>query len=150
MQIKLSPYFIGAFAAFAMVAAWSFSRPAVETAVDKKTHRIVFHVTTPDTAAYRALGRQLNNVLVHWPAAQLEVVAHNKGINLLVKDKTNIHAEIGVLKTRGVQFFACENTLKQQKIDKSQIVSESGFVPVGIAEVVEKQEQGWAYIKAGF
>jgi uncharacterized protein len=150
MQTKVTPYLIGAFAAFAVVAVWSFSKPVVVSEADKKIHRIVFHITTPDTAAYRALGRQLDNVLTHWPAAQLEVVAHNKGINMLVKEKTNVHAEIGALKTRGVQFFACENTLKQQKLDKSQIVSESGFVPVGIAEVVEKQEQGWAYIKAGF
>jgi len=44
----------------------------------------------------------------------------------------------------------CENTLKQRKIDKSEILPEASFVPVGIAELVLKQEEGWAYIKAGF
>ncbi len=69
---------------------------------------------------------------------------------VLLKDKTNVQPEITTLKMKGIQFVACENTLKQQKLEKSQIVTESGFVPVGIAEIVTKQEEGWAYIKAGF
>jgi hypothetical protein len=131
--------------------AFSSKAPADNPApADKKTHRIVFQLTTPDTAAYRSLARQLNNVLTHWPGAQLEVVAHNKGIGMLLKEKTNVQSEMTALKAKGVQFVACENTLKQQKLEKSQIVAESGFVPVGVAEIVEKQEAGWAYIKAGF
>lgn len=146
---NLTKYLIGASAAFVFVLAFSFSKtnPAES---EKKTHRIIFHLTSPDTTAYRALTIQLNNTLAHWPEAQLEVVAHNKGIAMLLKEKTNVQPEIATLKKRGVQFMACENTLKMQKLEKSQIISESGFVPVGIAEVVTKQEEGWAYIKAGF
>lgn len=146
---NLTKYLIGASAAFAFVLAFSFSKTTPAES-EKKPHRIVFQVTTPDTAAYRALARQLNNVLAHWPQAQLEVMAHNKGIGMLLKDKTNVQPEITALKNKGIQFVACENTLKQQKLEKSQIVTESGFVPVGIAEIVTKQEEGWAYIKAGF
>ncbi|MBV6442033.1 MAG: hypothetical protein EPGJADBJ_03731 [Saprospiraceae bacterium] len=145
----LTKYLMGASVAFALVLAFSFSK-TVAGNEDKKPHRIVFQLTTPDTAAYRALTRQLNNVLAHWPDAQLEVVAHNKGIAMLVKDKTNVQPEITALKAKGIRFTACENTLKQQKLEKSQIVAESGFVPVGIAEIVARQEEGWAYIKAGF
>jgi intracellular sulfur oxidation DsrE/DsrF family protein len=47
-------------------------------------------------------------------------------------------------------FVACEQTLNQQKIEKSEILPLSGFVPRGLVEVIQKQEQGWAYIKAGF
>lgn len=115
-----------------------------------KGHRIVFQLSTPDTLAYRALSRQLNNVLNHWPDAQLEVVAHNKGIQFLIADKTNVGPEIAALKARGVNFWACENTLKQQKLDKSVITSHAGFVPVGIAQIAGRQEEGWSYIKAGF
>lgn len=146
---NLAKYLVGASAASAFVLAFSFSKTN-STEPEKKPHRIVFQVTTPDTAAYRALTRQLNNTLDYWPEAQLEVVVHNKGIGMLLKDKTNVQPEIAALKKRGAQFMACENTLKLQKLEKSQIISESGFVPVGIAEIVTKQEEGWAYIKAGF
>jgi intracellular sulfur oxidation DsrE/DsrF family protein len=148
-----SKYTIGAAATLLVVGALAFSQkntPESDLSNDKKPHRIVFQLTSPDTAAHRALTKQLNNVLVHWPTAQLEVVVHNKGIGMLLKDKTNVQPEITALKMKGVQFSACENTLKQQKLEKSQIVTESGFVPVGIAEIVTRQEEGWAYIKAGF
>lgn len=146
-------YAWGAAAAMLIVGVLAFSRTSAtvtNASEEKKPHRIVFQLTTPDTAAYRSLTRQLNNVLVHWPGAQLEVVAHNKGIAMLVKEKTNVQAEISALKSKGVVFNACENTMKQQKLEKSQIVAESGFVPVGVAEIAERQEQGWSYIKAGF
>lgn len=146
-------YTLGASAALLIVSALAFSQKntAADTKItEKKLHRVVFQVTTPDTAAYRSLGRQLNHVLEVWPNAQLEVVVHNKGIGMLLKEKTNIQPEITALKKRGVQFNACENTMKSQKLEKSQIVTESGFVPVGVARIVERQEEGWAYIKAGF
>lgn len=147
---NLAKYLVGASVAVALVLAFSFSKTTSAVVPEKNQHRIVFHLTTSDTAAYHALAKQLNNVLAHWPDAQLEVVAHNKGIGMLVKDKTNVQAQITALKARGVQFNACENTMKSQKLEKSQIVAEAGFVPVGLAEIVQRQEQGWSYIKAGF
>ncbi|MBX2893684.1 MAG: DsrE family protein [Saprospiraceae bacterium] len=146
---NLTKYLLAASAIVALLHFLFFS-PQNTTAPEKRQHRIVFQLTTPDTAAYRALTRQLNNVLAHWPGAQLEVVAHNKGIGMLLKDKTNVQPEITALKNKGIQFIACENTLKQQNLEKSQIVAEAGFVPVGIAAIVERQEDGWSYIKAGF
>jgi intracellular sulfur oxidation DsrE/DsrF family protein len=144
---NFAKYVIGASIAYALLHLFSQTKTEKN---EKRPHRIVFQLTTPDTAAYRALTRQLNNVLAHWPSAELEVVAHNKGIGMLLKDKTNVQPEITALQAKGIHFWACENTLKQQNLDKSQIVSESGFVPVGIAQIVTRQEEGWAYIKAGF
>lgn len=40
--------------------------------------------------------------------------------------------------------------MKSQKVTKDQLIPEVEYVPVGIAEIVEKQEQGWSYIKGGF
>ena len=117
---------------------------------EKKTHRIVFHVTTPDTAAYRAMSRQIVHVLEHWPTAQIEVVAHNKGIGLLEKKKSNVADKISALTTQGVRFVAYEQTMKIQKLEKSDILPEAGFVERGVVHVVERQEEGWVYIKAGF
>lgn len=146
------PYLIGAAITLLFIAAFSFTRSSHQTDNngDKKKHRIVFQITTPDTSAYRALTRQLNNVLSHWPEANIEVVAHNKGIGLLEKKKCNVPNELSALKSSGVRFVACEQTLKQQKLEKSDILPDAGFVERGIVHIVERQEQGWAYIKGGF
>lgn len=115
-----------------------------------KQHRIVFHLATADTLAYRALTKQLSNVLAYWPTASLEVVVHNKGIGFMRRDQSVFEPEIQALKNKGVVFAVCENTMKQQKLTKDQILPQAIYVPVGLAELVIRQEEGWSYIKAGF
>ena len=124
--------------------AWSQSKPKA------KQHRIVFHLASADTLVYRALTRQLNNVLDYWPTATLEVVAHSRGIAFMRKDQSVFEPEIQALKAKGVVFAVCENTMKQQKLIKDQILNQAVFVPVGLAEIITRQEEGWSYIKAGF
>ncbi len=115
-----------------------------------KEHRIVFHLATSDTLAQKALVKQLSNVLEYWNTAKIEVVVHNNGINFMKQDEARFAKEIAALKQRGVVFAVCENTMKQHKIEKPQILPSAVFVPVGLAEIVLRQEEGWSYIKAGF
>ena len=115
-----------------------------------KEHRIVFHLATSDTLAQKALVKQVSNVLDYWNTAKIEVVVHNNGINFMKQDEARFAKEIAALKQRGVVFAVCENTMKQRKIEKTQILPSAVFVPVGLAEIVLRQEEGWSYIKAGF
>jgi hypothetical protein len=123
------------------------STPSV---VNPKKYKIVIQLTNGDTAVHRATVKQIFNALTAAPNSKIEVVCHNNGISFLQTAKTFQSDNIKALKAKGVQFMACENTLRERKIDKSEIVSEAGFVPAGIIEVVDKQTKGWAYIKAGF
>jgi len=115
-----------------------------------KVHNIVFQLTSNDPEVHKGLIRQLNNVLELAPDANLEVVCHGPGIEMLMVDKCTVQPKITELTAKKVIFTACENTLKQKNIEKSAIIKESTFVPGGIIEIVTKQEQGWSYIKAGF
>ena len=145
-------YLIGAALAFTLVGIFSFSTKTVspEISVEKKASRVVFHLSSPDTAAHRALTIQLNNVLEGIPNAQLEVVVHNKGITMLQTQKSTLAPELDALKKRGVQFMACEHTMKRLKLEKADMLPLSGFVPSGLVEIIRKQEEGWSYVKAGF
>jgi uncharacterized protein len=69
---------------------------------------------------------------------------------MLTIAKTKQAKNIAELKAKGVVFTACENTLRERKIDKTEVVFEAIFVPSGIIEIVMKQEKGWSYLKAGF
>lgn len=115
-----------------------------------KIHKIVFQLSSDDTLVHKGLMRQLNNILTAAPNSKLEVVCHGPGINMLLSDKTVILDKIQLLKTKGVAFEACENTLKEKNISRDKIISEAGFVPSALVEIVIRQEQGWSYIKAGF
>jgi intracellular sulfur oxidation DsrE/DsrF family protein len=55
------------------------------------------------------------------------------------------------LKKKGVAFVVCENTLMNRNISKVEFPQNIvEYIPAGIAEIVEKQEKGWKYIKGGF
>jgi uncharacterized protein len=109
--------------------------------------RIVYDMAEGDTARHTGLMRQLNNVKRGWPDAQIEIVVHGKALNLLVTDKTTQADAIKALQDKGVSFVACENTMRVQKVEKSQLLPGVTTVPMGIGEIITKQDEGWGYIK---
>jgi uncharacterized protein len=116
-----------------------------------KKHRVVFQFTNAnDTLQQKAFTNQLNNLATLWPNAELEVVSYNHGLDFMMTAKSKQIDAINKLSEKGIKFMVCENTMKRQKVTKDQLLPIAIVVPSGIAEVVEKQEKGWAYIKGGF
>ncbi|MDI6050193.1 DsrE family protein [Flavobacterium sp. XS2P24] len=130
-----------------------FSMISIGALAQKKpnNHKIVFQFTNAtDTLQQKAIVNQLKNMTTHWPNAKYEVVIHSMGLPLVMSAKSKQIEAIKALRAKGVRFLVCENTMKSQKVTKDQLIPEIEYVPVGIAEIVEKQEQGWSYIKGGF
>lgn len=112
-------------------------------------HKIIWDMSTGDTAQQRGLLKQINNVLVADPTIKIEVVYHGNAVYAMLKD-TGYHKEqILSLQKKGVVFAACNNSLKGRNIDPSRVMKEAIIVPVAILELVKKQELKWIYIKAG-
>lgn len=116
-------------------------------AVTTEKLKVVFQLTSNDTLLQKSLVRQLNNFLTAAPRARLEVVCHNNGISFLQTAVTRQAEKIKELKARGVDFVACENTLRERKIRREELLSECRTVPAGVVEIVLKQKKKWAYIK---
>jgi intracellular sulfur oxidation DsrE/DsrF family protein len=114
---------------------------------DPGEHKIVFQLTSADTNVHKMMIRQLGNVLAGAPNSKIEVVCHGPGINILMTKQTIVHPKIMELNGKGIHFVACENTMKEKKITKEEIILEAGYVKVGILEIVSKQEEGWSYIR---
>lgn len=115
-----------------------------------KQHKVVFEITSADTTEQITVLRQVNNVVKDAPGTKIELVCHGSAIFMLVKEKTVVAAAMQELKNNyGVEFAACANSMKKNKLDKSQLVTEATVVPNGVMEVVAKEEEGWSYIKAG-
>lgn len=117
--------------------------------VDMAEHKIVFQLTSGDTNVHKMLVRQLGNVLTAAPNSKIEVVCHGPGITMLTTRQTIVHPKVSELKGKGIDFVVCENTLKEKKVTKEEIIPEAAFVKAGIIEIVKKQEEGWSYIRAG-
>ena len=114
-------------------------------------HRIVMQLSSNDTLVWKGLMNNLKHLKAGWSdSLVIEVVAHGPGLDFLTKGKTTQQEKISHFKQMGIVFIACENTMMERKIPKESIIAEATFVRMGIGEIVQKQEQGWSYIKAGF
>jgi hypothetical protein len=115
----------------------------------KKQHKIVFDISTADTAAYSLVIRQVNNVLKVAPSTKIEVVFYGKAVYALVKDKTTVKEKIDdLVNNKHVVIAACNNSLIRFNLTKDDLILSAIVVPVAILELTDKQEKGWSYIKA--
>jgi intracellular sulfur oxidation DsrE/DsrF family protein len=126
------------------------SLSATSQVVTDEKLKVVFQLTSNDTLVHKALVKQLNNLLSAAPNARVEVVCHNNGITFLQSAVTKQSAGIRELASKGIDFVACENTLRERKIKKEDLVDDIRTVPAGLVEIILKQKDDWAYIKAGF
>lgn len=149
---RRSAFAIAAVAALTLAAVIGFKGLPVDDRNATGAHsKVVYHISQTDTAS--AALRNLANHLEAAPGVQIVVVAHNNGVNFLLRgarDESGDLYEITVrnFTARGVQFRVCGNTLFRQRIEASRVVPEATLVPSGIAEIGRLQSQeGYAYMK---
>jgi hypothetical protein len=120
-------------------------------AANAAEEKVVYHVN--DSSVARVALNNVNNHLNAAPDAKIVVVTHGKGIDFLLKGAEDANGnpyEIGVqtLKSKGVDFRVCNNTLRSRKLDASAVVEEATVVPSGVAEIGKLQSQeGYVYLK---
>lgn len=115
-----------------------------------ETHRVIFEVTADGNEQWEAVLNNVENVRkALGDATHVEVVAHGKGLGLLIAKGNKLAERMQKLAGDGVVFAACENTMKKKNLTKDQLVPFATTTDSGVAEVVRKQEAGWSYIKSG-
>jgi uncharacterized protein len=136
------------FAVFTTARAQEAPAAAPAASTEKTAnHRIVYDMSVADTAQFSGLMRQLTNVKRGWPEASIAVVVHGKSLDMLVSATSRQAAAIRELQQKGVVFAACENTMRRQQVEKTQLLPGVITVPMGIGEIITKQAEGWGYIK---
>lgn len=119
--------------------------------MENAKHKVVFQMTTENIDEQNALLTYVHNLYAHWnDDVLIHVVVHGPGIGMLRKSKTMVKEGIKIAIQKGVKFYACENTMRTRKIEKGDIVEGVDFVASGLVAIIEKQEQGWPYIKCNF
>ena len=112
-------------------------------------YRVVFDLTSRDSLDQKAVVRWIKEVTTSSPTADIEVVMYAKGFELVMPDKSNVLADVQTaLKNPKVAFKVCAIALKNNNVDKSQLLPGVQIVPDGIHELVMKQQENWGYIKA--
>jgi len=111
-------------------------------------YRVVFDLTSRDSLEQKAVLRWISEVGTSSPNAQMEVVMYAKGFELVMPERSAYIAEVKeAMKSPNVRFVACAIALKNNNVDKSQLLPGVQTVPDGIYELVSKQQDHWGYIK---
>lgn len=76
----------------------------------------------------------------------IEVVAYGPGIGMLKKDSP-VASRVTDASLGGIQFKACQNTMRAMHLAKADMVEEAGYVPSGVVEIIQRQQQGYTYIR---
>jgi len=115
-----------------------------------KPYKVVFDLTSSDPLDQRAVIRWIKEVSAVNAKNEMEVVMYARGLDLVVSGKTTMASEVAeAIRSAKVTFNACAIAMKNQQVEKSQLLPNMQIVPDGIGEIVAKQNAGWGYIKVG-
>jgi uncharacterized protein len=112
-------------------------------------HHVVFQLNEPDGPAWSSLALHVNNTmrsLADDGGSQVEVVFYGPGLSMLTKASTAYEEPLKQLSDKGVKLLACRNAMKMRNVKTEDLFPFAGQVDSGIAEIVRKQEAGWAYV----
>ncbi len=112
-------------------------------------YKVVFDLTTDDPQDQAAVLRWLREVASVNPQSEMEVVMYGRGLSLVVAGRsTQTDAVKEALGRPRVSFKVCEIAMRNQNVERSQLLPNVATVPDGIGEIVARQRDGWGYIKA--
>jgi intracellular sulfur oxidation DsrE/DsrF family protein len=109
---------------------------------------VVFAITSAEQPDWALMFGNLRNLGKGMPGVRMEVVVYGPAVGLLRRGSA-VAADVEALEQQGVAFVACENSLHHMDLAAAELLAGVGTVPSGIVEVVRRQQEGWAYIKAG-
>ena len=110
--------------------------------------RVVMQVSDADPGKWNLALNNAKNIQADLGASNvdIEIVAYGPGIGMLKADSV-VGSRIDEAVGAGVKVIACENTMRAQKLDKADMLAKVGYVSAGVVELMQKQQQGWAYIR---
>ena len=120
-----------------------------QSSASPKPYKVVFDLTTDDPQDQAAVLRWLREVESVNPQNEMEVVIYGRGLALVVSGRSTLGDEVKQAIGRPhVSFKVCEIAMRNQKVDKSELLPNVATVADGIGEIVARQREGWGYIKA--
>jgi intracellular sulfur oxidation DsrE/DsrF family protein len=130
----------------ALFSSFTAGTAIAQTASTK--NRIVVQVSDADPAKWNLALNNARNLQADLGAAnmEIEIVAYGPGIGMLKADSA-VGNRIGEALASGVKVVACENTMRGQKLERADMLSAIGYVPAGVVEIMQRQQQGWAYLR---
>ena len=118
--------------------------------------RIVFHLDEADPHRQNLVLNNASNVNRYYQdkgqEVEIEIVTYGPGLTMLIPGKSPVAERVESISQNydNVSFRACGNTHRKmsKKAGKEiQLMPQAEMVPSGVIHLVERQQEGWAYIR---
>ena len=126
----------------------------VNAAVDDKPfaeEKIVLQISDPNPFKQTLVLNVASNIIKHYGTDKVavEIVAFGPGLRLLFEDNANA-SRISGLSDNGIQFSACQNTVKgmTKKLGRAPIINGNAtVVSAGVVRIIDLVNQGYKLVK---
>lgn len=110
--------------------------------------RVIFQVSDNDPARWNVALNNARNVQDELGAknVDIEIVAYGPGLAML-RDDSKVADRLAQAMDRNIGLYACENTIRNQKLTRADIYGGVKFVEAGVVHLMKRQREGWAYIR---
>jgi len=118
------------------------------TALADGKARMVIQVSESNPATWNLALNNARNIQndIGKDTVELEIVAFGPGINMLKAD-AEVANRVTEAAESGIRVLACQNTMRNQKLSKEDMNAQVGYVPAGVVEIMQRQLQGYAYLR---
>jgi uncharacterized protein len=113
-------------------------------------YNVVFDLTSKDTNVQKSVLRWMQEISNARPDAKLEVVLYGQSLDLVRTDRSTLSAPLQkILSNPNLTVAVCAAAMKRHGVDSTLLYPKVKIVDDGIYEIIQRQSQGWGYIKAG-
>ncbi|MDL2354564.1 MAG: DsrE family protein [Pseudomonadota bacterium] len=134
----------------ALLGAGALAAPAADAATATAgAWRVVFQVSDADPKKWGLTLNNVKNVQQELGAQHIavEIVVYGPGIGMLLAEAEIANRVIEAMQA-GVAVLACENTMRAQHLSRDDMIAKIGFVAAGVVQLIKRQAEGYAYIRA--
>ena len=110
--------------------------------------KAVFHID--ENEKWKLLIGNVNNLSkgIDLKDSEIEIVANSIAVSMYKEKESIFKKELEELHNIGVRICACNNALNGMNINKTEIMKFIEVVPIGVKELIDRQLEGYSYIKA--
>jgi intracellular sulfur oxidation DsrE/DsrF family protein len=125
-------------------------------AAEQEPVKVLIHLSTADPKRVREALDEIEDLIRFYRrqqvAARIEVVANGDGIEMLRADRSPFAARITRMQKEydNLTFAACQNTIERlarERGDATRLLPGVIVIDSGVAQIMRRQHQGWAYIR---
>ena len=122
--------------------------PAQSHAQKSERHKLVLQVSTNDPAVWNLALNNAENVqeALGKDKIDIEIVAYGPGLNML-KAESKVAPRLNAALDHSVGLIACGTTMEKMKLTKVDLAAGSKVVPAGVIHIMQRQNEGWNYVK---